>query len=338
MAVSPKTVLGVWHTIPELENSVTFFLGIDGGGTSTRCGIADEKEILTRSTGPSSKISVVGAGLARSALRTAIAEACERAGIKPQQIGQTCVGLAGAARTPVVKSIQQILEEIVGGAVEVVGDMVIALESAVGSGPGMIVIAGTGSICFGRDSRGETARAGGWGPEISDEGSGTWIGRQAVSSALRAHDSGKNTALLHAVLKTWRAGSRDDLSQKANSSPPPDFSLLTPSVLEAAQASDHLASGILDRAGVELAELAFIVARRLWPAAQNMPVCLTGGVLLHCEQVRNVFLREFKSKCPEAQVSSAEIDPVAGAIAMARGTHLKVSLPLALKGTRRSQA
>src|SRR5438270_6336156 len=300
------------------ENLMSFFLGIDGGGTSTRCGIATDSEIVARSAGPSSKVSVVGAGLARAALRAAIEEACEKAGIQPNQIRQTCIGLAGAARTPVVTSIREILEEIVGGAVEVVGDMVIALESGVGPGPGMIVIAGTGSICFGRDSRGETARAGGWGPESSDEGSGTWIGRQAVSAALRAHDSGQNTSLLFAVLKSWRVGSRDELSQKANSIPPPDFSLLAPSVFESARAGDHLASGILDRAGIELADLAFIVARRLWPATQNMTVCPRGGVFLHCEQVRNVFLREFKAKCPEAQMVSAEVDPVAGAIAMAR--------------------
>src|SRR5207302_3011235 len=99
------------------ENPMTFFLGIDGGGTSTRCAIADEKQILARSTGPSSKISVVGPGLARSALLTTIQEACQKAGIQPRQIRQTCVGLAGAARTPIVNSIQQILEDIVGGGV-----------------------------------------------------------------------------------------------------------------------------------------------------------------------------------------------------------------------------
>jgi len=304
---------------------MTFFLGIDGGGTSTRCAIADEKQILARATGPSSKISVVGPDLARSALLTTIQDGCQQAGVQLRQIRQTCIGLAGAARTPIVNSIQQILDDIVGSAVEVVGDMVIALESAVGSGPGMIVIAGTGSICFGRDGRGETARAGGWGPEISDEGSGTWIGRQAVSAALRAHDSGENTSLLFAVLRTWRVGGRDELSQKANSTPPPDFSLLAPSVFQAAQAGDFLASRILDRAGIELADLAFIVARRLWPAMQNMPVCFTGGVLQHCEQVRNVFLREFKAKCPDAQFVSAEVDPVAGAIAMARRAYSTAS-------------
>jgi len=148
---------------------------------------------------------------------------------------------------------------------------------------------------------------------------------------LRAHDSGENTSLLFGVLKTWRVGSRDELSQKANSIPPPDFSLLAASVFESARAGDHLASAILDRAGIELADLAFIVARRLWPATQNMPVCLSGGVLLHCEQVRKVFLREFKAKCPEAQMVSAEVDPVAGAIAIARRAYSTTLRPQAGK-------
>ncbi|HEV2114064.1 MAG TPA: BadF/BadG/BcrA/BcrD ATPase family protein, partial [Terriglobales bacterium] len=248
----------------------------------------------------------------------------------PKQISQTCIGVAGAARTPVVNSIRQVLEELVGGGIEVVGDMVIALESAFGTGPGMIMIAGTGSICFGRDSRGETARAGGWGPEISDEGSGTWIGRQAVSRALRAHDAGQHTALLPALLSSWGVASRDELSQKANSSPPPDFSLLSSQVFEAARSCDQMASAILDQAGLELAELASVVAHRLWPARQNMQLAFTGGVLLNSEHVRVALLRELKARLPEAEVLNTELDPVAGAVVMARRAWSRSSAPQGL--------
>src|SRR5579864_4684743 len=244
----------------QLRNAMGLFLGIDGGGTSTRCALADDARVLARASGASCKVSVVGPDATRSALRAVIDDVCQKAGADVKQISQTCIGVAGAARTPVVNSIRHILEEIVGGGIEVVGDMVIALESAFGQGPGMIVIAGTGSICFGRDSRGDTARAGGWGPEISDEGSGTWIGRQAVARALRAHDSGQSTALLPALMTSWGVASRDELSQKANSSPPPDFSLLAPRVFEAAKSFDQLASAILDQAAVELVELAYVVA------------------------------------------------------------------------------
>ncbi len=82
----------------------------------------------------------------------------------------------------------------------------IALEAAFGSGPGVIVIAGTGSIAYGRNAEGQTARAGGWGFAISDEGSGHWIGRTAVAAAIGAwdEDPGQNVPLIEVLLKSWR--------------------------------------------------------------------------------------------------------------------------------------
>ena len=87
------------------------------------------------------------------------------------------------------------LQNSFAGEIEVVGDMVIALEAAFGGDPGVIVIAGTGSIAYGRNSKGQTARAGGWGFAISDEGSGQWIGRAAVAATVRALDLGRRRGI-----------------------------------------------------------------------------------------------------------------------------------------------
>ena len=105
------------------------------------------------------------------------------------EISRVCVGLAGAARPEISELVRGMVSETLSGEIKpaeikIVGDMVIALEAAFGSGPGVIVIAGTGSIAYGRNSKGQTARAGGWGFAISDEGSGHWIGRTAVAAAL----------------------------------------------------------------------------------------------------------------------------------------------------------
>src|ERR1700730_5382148 len=105
---------------------------------------------------------------------------------------------------------------------EVVGDIVITLEAAFGPGPGVIAIAGTGSIVYGRDANGQTARAGGWGFAISDEGSGPWAGRRAIAAILSAHDQGLETALSAMILQAWKLNTIDDLVQQANSTPPPD--------------------------------------------------------------------------------------------------------------------
>jgi len=113
----------------------------------------------------------------------------------------------------------------------VVGDMEIALQAALGAGPGVIVIAGTGSIAYGRDAQGRTARAGGWGFAISDEGSAHWIGRAAVATLLRSADeaaderSVKPTSALFCEMKSiWKVESFEQLARTANSMP--DFAAL----------------------------------------------------------------------------------------------------------------
>jgi glucosamine kinase len=120
----------------------------------------------------------------------------------------------------------------------------------------VIAIAGTGSIAYGRDAAGHTARAGGWGFAISDEGSGHWIGRRAISAILNARDQGLETALTAMVLHAWKLATLDELVQQANSTPPPDFPRLFPVVLRAADQGDAIARDLLADAGAKLANLA----------------------------------------------------------------------------------
>src|SRR5262245_36923883 len=150
---------------------MVFYLGIDGGGTSTRCVVGDEHRVLGTATMASAKIARVGAERAREALQSAIRQACSAARITPEKIAHACIGIAGASRPEVTESARSWAAEVIPGKIEVVGDMVVALEAALGGAAGVIVIAGTGSICYGRNQRGETARTGGGGPGISDEGS-----------------------------------------------------------------------------------------------------------------------------------------------------------------------
>ena len=297
---------------------MAYFAGIDGGGTKTACVVGDEHSVLGRSLAASSKIARVGPEQARAALQKALEDACGEAKIKLTQLERICMGIAGAARSHIVSATRKLMEEIVFCPIEIIGDMVIAQEAAFDGGPGMIVIAGTGSICYGRDVRGETARAGGWGPAISDEGSGDWIGRRAVALALRAHDAGQHTALLPALFTAWRVGTRDEVCTIANAIPPPDFSQLVPKVGEAAQAGDEIASRILEEAGTELAELAKIVANRLWPGSQSVAACLTGGVFQNSDKVRDVFTKKLKVARPDAVVNDSSVEPVMGALALAR--------------------
>jgi glucosamine kinase len=301
---------------------VAIFLGIDGGGSKTSCAIGDEGSLLGIGAAGGSNVVRVGESQARAAIAEAIRQACATANVASTQMLRSCVGLAGGARAEVSDVVRRIVAENVPGEIQVVGDMVIALEAAFGSGAGVIVIAGTGSIAYGRDAHGRTVRAGGWGFAISDEGSGHWIGRSAVAAAIRAVDdpetSTPNSPLLESLMKSWELSSREQLILAANATPSPDFAALMPAVLSAAEAGDPRARSVLTKAGVELANLAKKVIRRLFAEAKAVPVAMSGGVFGNSALVRQVFYNSVRTECPQAAIGAAVIEPVHGALALAR--------------------
>jgi glucosamine kinase len=298
---------------------MSLYIGIDGGGTKTTCVVGDENSVLAISTAAGSNVVRLGEVQAKVGLQASIAQACREANISPLRVQAACVGAAGATNPDINAAVRQMLQQILPNAeVVVVGDMVIAMEAALHHRPGVVAIAGTGSIAYGRNEQGATARAGGWGFAISDEGSGQWIGRTAVSEAMRAFDSSRDSVLLDRILEEWRLDSRDDLIQYANASPPPSFAELFPVVLQAAIDRDVIASDILTRAGAELAQLVLIVLHRLWKPADTVRVGVVGGAFANSEQVRSAFYNSLRAAWPRASVCFQVVDPVMGALGLAR--------------------
>jgi glucosamine kinase len=254
----------------------------------------------------------------RESLHTAVREACAAAKVAPGRIDCACVGLSGAGRPEVRDAVARMLAEVLSGRVLVVGDVEVAMEAAFGAGPGVITIAGTGSIAYGRDAHGRTARSGGWGLAISDEGSGQWVGRAAVVAALNANDAGDHPPLLETILRLWNLTTLDDLVRSANGSPPPDFSSVFPLVLAAADAGDLVAHDVLSHAGRELAGLAGNVIRRLFAEGGSVPVAVVGGVFRQSAVVREVFYNKVTSEFARATVNTAVVEPARGALAVAR--------------------
>jgi N-acetylglucosamine kinase-like BadF-type ATPase len=316
---------------------VTYYLGIDGGGSKTTCVVGDDGLLLATVTAGPSNITRVGEARARQALHQAIRQASAGAAIDPRQVRRACIGVAGAGREEIADAVRRIVGEVIGGEVEVVGDMHIALEAAFGAGPGVIVIAGTGSIAYGRNAQGTTARAGGWGFDISDEGSGHWIGRTAVSTLLRAIDLGiaegdaqavaAETPLFREMAAAWKVQSLNEVVSAANSNP--DFAVLFPAVVTAADARDNLAVRVLDQAGVELAQLAGVVARRLFGGEPSttgtLSLAMIGGVFQHSTRVRGVFRDEVGKFDLRFDVNPNVIDPVVGALQIARQAGKRVT-------------
>jgi len=310
---------------------VTYYLGIDGGGSKTTCAVGDESSVLATVTAGPSNITRVGEARAREALQQAIREACTAAKIDPRQVHRTCIGIAGAGRPEIAGTIRKIAAEIIPGQVEVVGDMEIAMAAAFGAGPGVIVIAGTGSIAYGRNAQGMTARAGGWGFAISDEGSAHWIGRTAVTAVLRAIDKDsdlkidtRNGAqalpLFRLLTAAWNLQTLDEFVRTANSGP--DFAALFPAITAVADGGDALARSVLKQAGRELAQIARIVVRRLFAedsaGPEHIPLAMAGSVFRYSRLVREVFCNEVRQFDSRLKVNPRVVDPVAGALQMAR--------------------
>jgi glucosamine kinase len=160
------------------------YLGIDGGGSKTAFLLVDEyyNELCHIYTGPSNWISV-GKEAAQAAIRDGLSQLTET----PTAI---CGGFAGAARAEGAAFYKEVLSSLVPGvSVIIESDAFIASIGAIGVDPGILLIAGTGSIVIGRSREGSMFRVGGWGPHFGDDGSGFWIGREAVRAALRAVDS-----------------------------------------------------------------------------------------------------------------------------------------------------
>lgn len=295
-----------------------FFLGIDGGGTKTRCVVGDENSVLGTGSGGGCNLLRVGEACTQDSLAGAIHEACVAANVSPKQIARTCAGISGAADDGIASMVQRLLIEIVGGAIEVIGDMEVALEGAFQGGPGVIVIGGTGSIAYGRNSRGEQARAGGWGRVISDEGSGHWIAIRALSAALRQRDRGLSSELLNSLMAALEVHTAEDLVIRLNSDPIRDYAALFPVVLAAAENSDETALEVLRSAGCELADLAYVVIARLFSGDEAVCIATHGGVLASSAAVKESFQRHLRRLSPTAEYVTDHVDPALGALQRAR--------------------
>jgi len=306
---------------------VPYYLGIDGGGTKTACAIGDDSQVLATATAGPSNIVRVGEAQARESLHKAVYQACTAAGITPAQVSHTCVGAAGAAHPEIAEAVRRALAEILPTPIDVVGDMQTALEAAFDTGAGVIVNAGTGSFAYGRNREGATARAGGWGFAIGDEGSAHWIGRTAVNAVLRAVDRSavnaqtrtafEGSPLVAALMRAWGVTSLIDLARAANAIPPPDFAALFPAV---AASKDELALQIQSSAGGELAQVAVVVVNRLFPkgAASPVPVAMIGGVFRHAALTRGDFYNELRRLDPRVEINPEVVEPVQGALRLAR--------------------
>src|SRR5512136_1347512 len=131
---------------------MALYLGIDAGGTKTDCAVSNGAELLGQATGTSCKLPRVGRQKARESLQEVVLRACEAARVLPRDVQHVCIGMAGASLPEAVQWAQATIREIAPDAIiYVAGDHIIAHRAAFGTSHGVLVIAGTGSIAFGRN-------------------------------------------------------------------------------------------------------------------------------------------------------------------------------------------
>jgi glucosamine kinase len=301
---------------------MSLFLALDAGGTKTDYVLADETTELARVRTGTIKRMRIDAETATWNLDSALSQLTAQSGISMQSITRTCIGTAGEAVPLVADWLRHAITSRVSGELLLIGDVEIALDAAFPNAAGVLVLAGTGSNVAARARAGQLISAGGWGPALADQGSGLRIGIGGLRAAFLARDEGRSTRLLQAVMDYWELATLDLLVEYANSTPPPDFSMLAELVMQAAKLGDEVAAEVLRKEGQELAYLVRLVMRRLQLANGTTdwvpPVAFAGSIMEKFSPVRTALIDAIQQEFPGVRTIAGVVDPIAGAIWRAR--------------------
>lgn len=305
--------------------------GVDGGGSKTRLILADVAgNHIADVTGPGSAMAPgradQSAGVIGDLVRQALTEA-GREGVRPKVM---VAGVAGVGRSNEQRALTAALEDLeLADAIVVEGDGEIALADAFGTGPGIILVSGTGSIAYGRGPSRTLDRCGGWGPAFGDEGSGAWIGRKALAIVAAAADGREPaTALTGAVLTAAQINEPSELIPWGIAATPRQLAALAPVVFNAASAGDVRANSLVGLAVEELVLHVRALAIRLFGDDRAaVPVAFAGGLLLKGSLLRKRLEQRLKSAVPGAQIRAGDIVAARGAVkvALMRMSHKPVA-------------
>ncbi len=309
------------------------FVGIDGGGTRTRAVVAGE-DLIVRGRGTTGPSNASRGSLAHvmEMIHEALDDALSAAGVGQAEIRGICCGIAGVDATGLRERLQWGLEKIFGyGRIQVTSDARIALAGATAGpegSPAIVLIAGTGAIAFGRNEKGEEARAGGWGPLLGDEGSGYAIAREGLMAVVRELDGrGPPTLLRTSVLSSEGISSPAELLWRLHRADggPSEVAAFFPLVLDAARQGDEPSRRIFRRAGQELGLAVSTVVRKLGMEETAFPVATVGGVFTAGELILGPIRSVLGPVAPAARVDPAAYSPEIGAVRIAIAADAELS-------------
>lgn len=299
-----------------MVEALRLFAGVDAGASHTTAVVGDESgTILTRRReGPGNLLPGKAPRRARE-IGQLVEASLEEVGQAPP-VESLVVGAAGAGRQGDRQDLERELAAVgVARRVRVVTDAAAALESAFPGNPGIVLLAGTGSIALGRDSQGNVYRVGGWGWQFGDEGSSYALARAALAAVFRAADGrGPDTRLTQLLLAACGVTTVDDLAAWARERQPGEIAALAPQVCRAAR-EDPVAALLAQGAAKELAHQVDTLLRKL--ANPGIPVALSGGLLSGNSPVRQTLVALLSARKPPVNLVEADVDPARGALVLA---------------------
>lgn len=306
-----------------------YVIGIDGGGTKTAAIIADARgDILAQHVAGPSNFQIIGVEKAAQTIYSLIRECCSSANVRPAAVSAMTIGLTGAGRTADQQRMADSLTKLAASKkvklkrVQIESDARIALEGAFKGASGIILIAGTGSIAFGKDASGHVHRVGGWGRVLGDEGSGYFIGRHALTAVCRDLDKRSSpTILTKKVAKRFSLKTPTDIITavyKDNF----DISTLAPLVMEAVEERDPAAEEILRLACSELVEHVRALIPKVEPPGADgvknkIPLSFIGGLIGTDTPLSRMLRRQISESIAYINVIAPMSPPVYGAVVMA---------------------
>lgn len=301
---------------------MALIVGVDAGGTKTRGVVSDESgRVLGTALGSGANLHVHGELAVEKVLAGLLEDLCPDE--RPEAL---CLGMAGVDRPGEEAVIRALLRRLgFRGNAIVVNDALIALAAGAANRVGIAVIAGTGSIVYGVDPTGKSARSGGLGPMLADEGSAGWIGHRGLLAAVRAKDArGESTGLAEAFFASLNITSLSDLPPLAYGGVLTRERLaeLATTVIAVATAGDRVASRILEEASDELASAARAVAQKLDFNGQPFPLIFSGGLFKGLPGLVEAIAK--KAALDDAEPVLLERDPAEGALSMAHDLYQRM--------------
>lgn len=305
----------------EAKKDKRFVLGIDGGGTHTSaCLISTTGEYLAQIEGPPLQYARVRERVADGVARLTD-RILRRAGVPKKALLAAAVCLTGVGRESDRKIVLQALRrKKLAPKIIVDSDAIAGLTGALGFAPGIVVIAGTGSISFARDQRGQIHRVGGWGYLIGDEGSGYAIARDGLNAALQDFDGrGSKTQLRQLFEEKFRVDRIDEVISQIQL-PKPDrgaIASLAPLVFEAAKGGDVIAAEIIHRAGFELAKLIAAQLGHFQDVPPPLSVSFLGNLFQQKEMLMAGIIKVLAEDMQKIKIVEPRFPPMVGAALMA---------------------